>query len=423
MNDEVPPTTLRPEEVSVMRCLVVFGLVVSAWVPMSAASAAAPTCQGLPATIVGAPGDTVVGTDGPDVIVSNGAGTVVGKAGDDHICVTYQGRRATTRLYPGTGDDVVTGGSGRDVVQVGVDGDPSPDPGVDTIRTGRGDDRVLITDVEAVHDRIELGPGDDAVRFERGVPVAPDAMVEGGPGSDVLALAGDERSPGDELVVDNERRVAEVDGTETHRWSGFEAFNVSNAHYTSIVFVGSRIDEQLYVEPLGARLDARMGAGGDNVTIDDPGAAGAAVVGGAGRDVLTLEYLEHARVELDVSQGAARTKVPDYGDVDFAGIDEYWLSASNAVMFGGPRADRFFVDADRGLLRGADGADHLACWPGSTHSRGCGRANFGGGRGDDRLRGGLADDVLDGGAGNDIAFGLRGVDRCPDVERRFGCEG
>lgn len=54
----------------------------------TSATAAGETCQGQPATLVGAPDQTVLGTEGPDVIVSNGASQVDALGGDDLICVT-----------------------------------------------------------------------------------------------------------------------------------------------------------------------------------------------------------------------------------------------------------------------------------------------------------------------------------------------
>src|SRR4051794_33210814 len=53
-----------------------------------AAAADAPSCQGLPATIVGTPGDDVItGTPGPDVIVGlDGRDEIHARAGDDVVC-------------------------------------------------------------------------------------------------------------------------------------------------------------------------------------------------------------------------------------------------------------------------------------------------------------------------------------------------
>ena len=59
-------------------------LTVSA-LPGTPSYAAAETCHGQTATIVGDPGTDVTGTEGPDVIVARGAGQALG--GDDMICL------------------------------------------------------------------------------------------------------------------------------------------------------------------------------------------------------------------------------------------------------------------------------------------------------------------------------------------------
>ena len=94
-----------------------FALLVSVSGAALPATAAA-ECRGRPATIVGSPGEDIVGTAGPDVIVTNGAASVDALGGNDYICgaVTYQ-------VQAGPGNDHVYGsgervaaGDGNDVV-------------------------------------------------------------------------------------------------------------------------------------------------------------------------------------------------------------------------------------------------------------------------------------------------------------------
>ena len=159
-------------------------LVPLAWTPLTA-DAAAPTCQGKPASIVGKPGRTVLGTDGPDVVVSGGSSIVSTGGGDDVVCMTgttKDGYRA--KLYAGDGDDAVVAdagnfvkanlGLGKDTFAGGreVDdveaGEPADDEfdsyeddAADSISTGGGDDTVLA----GGDDRIDLGTGDDGLRW------------------------------------------------------------------------------------------------------------------------------------------------------------------------------------------------------------------------------------------------------------------
>lgn len=100
------------------------------------------TCDGVPATIVGTPGDDhLVGTSGNDVIV--------GLAGDDHI----EGLG---------GDDVICGGAGKDLLDGGL--------GQDRLFGQKGSD-VLIGGPG--HDLIVGGPGRDWVDYSG----APSAVV------------------------------------------------------------------------------------------------------------------------------------------------------------------------------------------------------------------------------------------------------
>lgn len=67
--------------------LVAAGLLTAALLTSAPAQAAAETCQGRPATVVGS-GDLVTGTEGDDVVVTNGAGRVRTLGGADLVCVT-----------------------------------------------------------------------------------------------------------------------------------------------------------------------------------------------------------------------------------------------------------------------------------------------------------------------------------------------
>lgn len=85
-------------------------LVTAAMAPTAGAAAA--TCKGLDATIVGTPDDDVLeGTPGRDVIAAKGGNDVVnGKGGNDVIC----GGRGTDKLIGGKGNDSLRGGPGDD---------------------------------------------------------------------------------------------------------------------------------------------------------------------------------------------------------------------------------------------------------------------------------------------------------------------
>lgn len=117
--------------------LVLGGLSVS----VPAQGAAAPTCFGQRATIVGTAGvDTIRGTAHADVIVARaGADVIKGRGGNDKIC----GGAGADRINGGAGRDKIAGGTGADVIR----GDLGADrlwggTGADVIRGGFGADRI-----------------------------------------------------------------------------------------------------------------------------------------------------------------------------------------------------------------------------------------------------------------------------------------
>ena len=84
--------------------------------------AAAPTCHGRVATIVGtAAANQIQGTSGPDVIVGRGGNDhIEGRGGNDFICGNLgrdvlEGQGGNDHLYGGLGFDTADGGRGTDV--------------------------------------------------------------------------------------------------------------------------------------------------------------------------------------------------------------------------------------------------------------------------------------------------------------------
>jgi len=103
--------------------------------------ASKPSCRGIPATLIGSPGDdTLAGTGGPDVIVAFGGNdTIVSRAGRDLICAgagsDYVGAgSAADRAFGGAGKDRLAGRGGQDLLKGGS--------GNDRLFGGRGSDRL-----------------------------------------------------------------------------------------------------------------------------------------------------------------------------------------------------------------------------------------------------------------------------------------
>jgi len=99
------------------------------------------TCNGLPATIVGTPGNnTINGTPGNDVIVGLGGNdTINGGNGDDVIC----GNAGNDKLNGGNGNDTLFGSFGNDTLN-GNNGNDSLDGGAnnDSLFGNNGNDTL-----------------------------------------------------------------------------------------------------------------------------------------------------------------------------------------------------------------------------------------------------------------------------------------
>lgn len=162
-----------------------------------------PTCEGLPATIVGTEGnDRLFGTPGNDVIVALGGNDrVQGGGGDDTICLgegrdTANGGDGADRILGGPGRDAISGGRGDDDLDGGAENDRifgqdgidvvSGGDGNDTINGGRGDDDL---NGDAGRDRVIGGSGNDGIAGgddnDRLFGQNGDDAIDGGLGYDV----------------------------------------------------------------------------------------------------------------------------------------------------------------------------------------------------------------------------------------------
>lgn len=304
-----------------MKIIVTTALLSAVVVLPAAPAAAAPTCQGQAATVVGRPGHTVSGTAGPDVLVSNGASRVETGEGDDLVCVTgatRDGKRVTmdtgpgddrvrvtghnaVRVFLGDGDDAFSGGPEPDVVFAGYPDsyDYSPvDTGTDRIRTGAGPDLVRSN---GAGDLIELGKGDDTVLW-----TAASGSATGGRGHNRLILIVPllPGQPASWWLLDNESGRLVHGGAPLLRWRDFNEFTVPYLGTTGepVRVRGSAADEVFDVSqhdspqsgPVTIRAgggdDAMRGGGVDDTLVGGPGRDTAD--GGAGEDRCVAEVRE-----------------------------------------------------------------------------------------------------------------------------------
>jgi Ca2+-binding RTX toxin-like protein len=278
------------------------------------AHATAFTCQEHEATIVGYPGDVVVGTEGPDVmLVFDGAAGVDAGAGDDILCVnghvprvdagagndsvlssSFRGDHQVTFL--GQGEDWFVGGEGDDVVDAGWFSDGTHlDGELDFVSTGPGGAVVRSGD----SDPSTRGPNNDAVVLGRADGKTKTVWYAGtmgfgqlkvGPGRTTLRYADTGAQVGS-WVVDVPRRSITIDERNRLRWRGhITRFELSapqaTGEPTPLAFLGSADDEVLaWTSGNGVVGEIRMGAGDDRAVLR--GSHGSRAYGGAGDDRLT----------------------------------------------------------------------------------------------------------------------------------------
>ena len=271
---------------------------------VAAEARAVPTCRGVPATIVGTPGDDyIAGTPADDVIVGGrGNDSISGRGGDDLICggptrskdadgdVVFQG------LDGGPGDDTIIGGSGTDEIfgSSGADlliGRPGSDfiygsdnkdsvrggPGADYLSGDGGDDDVyggigadFISDAEGNNtlrggpddDVSESGPGNETMRGGRGRDAASYLWLldpDGGSGSHCS-----------DITADLSAGTASGDGFGTDTLDGIEKVWTGGGND---VLIGDDGPNEFYTGTLScdesSPTDSVAGNGGlDRITFD-----------------------------------------------------------------------------------------------------------------------------------------------------------
>lgn len=395
------------------------GLVaVATLLPMLAATGAAaatPSCQGVPATIVGtADRDLLVGTPKADVIFAGaGSDTVRGRGGDDLVCGgdgadRLHGGAGADRLYGGRGQliladrsgrhlehDRLTGGPGDDVLVGGRDGRPYESPVPDTVDYGTAT-RGITVDLAA---GTATGQGHDVLSAQKWLvygsdhddtilgSALPDRM-SGGLGADFLAgRGGPDHLAGDPFDDPDRAR-------DTLLGHGGDDYLVAGSG--DDLLLGGPGDDEL--SDWGASADVIRGHRGDDWISDTivPGGV-QALRGGPGRNRL------HVSTKLPTGE---LSRVAGSTDLR-TGLTTVLWSPPTVVATSG------FTDLD---MPQAPWTFYGTDAPEVFRDAYDGRRTIYAGGGDDYLGGGRRVDHLDGGAGRDRAFTDRGVDTCVSVE-------
>jgi Ca2+-binding RTX toxin-like protein len=360
-------------------------------------------CHGRQATIVGTAGEDVLrGTPGRDVIwggpgddaifASLGNDLVCGGAGDDVI----HGGRGNDEIYGGRGADRVFGDLGDDKVTGGTGDydDVSGGLGIDTVNGGPGDYDLVHGDYG--YDRMSGGPGKhDIASFA--------TAVAGGKGTGVWASLRKHLARGD-----GHDKLYEFEDLEG---SAFRDTLIGDGGPNAID--GGPGDDHLIGAGGHDTLDGGQGSDGCRgakgrtiscgkeappqgtayVQVDEApnGGGGVQIVGGAGRDDLTVSF-EEASETLLVKAAARLAAGPGC-------LHPFGLAKQVSCPLDGPAR---WLMADLG-----PGDDRLDV-KGSLVA--VGFIRIAGGFGDDTIRGGPEDDLLQAGPGADHLYGGAGAD-------------
>ncbi|GJE19367.1 calcium-binding protein [Methylobacterium marchantiae] len=283
------------------------------------------------------------------------------------------------RLTTGSEDDVVFGGGGRNVISTGGGNDTiGSGSGTDIVSGGDGNDSFGLNIYTDGRDRVDLGAGDDTVRFDR---------FDGGAGNIRLTFTSAEVGNGN---GDDSGSLANQDGGLAVRAQAEDADG-------NLIGPISRFDDEgitFVAGTQGITFDVR-----DLVSGTERGNTFEGVVlGTSGDDTLTFSPPFRAGQDFYYNAGQ--------------GDDTVTAGTGNDFIVGGVGNDTVSAGAGNDTVLGQDGRDTLFGEAGDDRMNGgVSDDSLSGGDGNDELGGGTGDDILVGSGGNDTLFGEDGNDR------------
>jgi Ca2+-binding RTX toxin-like protein len=433
--------------------LVAAALLTATLLAAPTAQAAVETCQGRPATIVGAPGQLgVTGTEGPDVVVTNGAVGVATLGGDDLVCVTDVTAPVFVTLRAGAGNDVVdasasgstidaelgtgadhyTASAGRDHAVLGSnDGGGPVDLDADTVvattgtRPGQSADQYFTGMLDVPNPDVLQLAGDGHVVYWYGIQ-APGSRVALGTSAELRPALG----VGD-VAIDAARRSWTEDGAPVLSWTGEVArFELGPGAPRSLSLTGSERDEYArFFLNRGARTVLRFALGGGDDTLLAPNGLawrGSEYVGGPGED--SIDLWAGRLLDLDLAKGRLENRF--FGRTQrsgFRGWDDVRVGAKRMTVLGTKKADDVRFYACTATIRGRAGKDSLESDrtgdDGNMLDCDARRSEIRihGDGGNDTISGSRGKDLLVGGPGRDTINGKANRDRCSG-EKLKSCE-
>lgn len=391
-----------------------------------AAQAAAVTCAGLKATIVGNnKANTITGTAKRDVIVARGGNdTIRGLGGNDVIC----GGDGADRIFGGDGNDriwgeadlvridrfgrivkkgdTITGGAGNDTIDLGHDPRPASD-GTKVLLDGlsyASAPAAVVVDFRAAATVPITADGNDTVTgFSGGIRIFGSPLgdtIKGTNSADVvLARGGDDtifgRGGDDTIVADTAGTVG------NDRLFGDAGDDNLSGTIGSDTLVGGTGDDTL-TSTSELHQVIRGGGGVDTITFPIPVESGFVAKGHGGQDKLRLLPTPNPALKPTVridqmKKTAIRDLQPYTLQGKITGFSDVLLPARALSIFKGSN-DSEVITANpdyRVKIYGRGGADVMT--------------------------GSKQPDRLDGGKGFDIARGRGGNDTCKNAEKRSSC--
>jgi Ca2+-binding RTX toxin-like protein len=390
------------------------------------AQAAAPTCGGVKATIVGNDkANAITGTDRRDVIVARGGNdTVRGLGGNDLICAgdgadTVVGGPGNDRIW-GESDavkidrfgrvvkkgDTISGGEGDDTIDLGYDPRPATDGTVvvlDAVSYANAAAPVVV-DFRAGATVPVAAEGNDTVTgFDGGIRLVGSAFndtVKGTNSADAIyARGGDDtifgRGGDDTVVADT---AGAVGNDRLYGDAGDDT--LAGTVGSDMLVGGSGSDTISTTSELHQVI--RGGSGVDTVTFPLPVDSGFVVKGSGGQDKLRLLPSSNPALKPTVRIDQLRkTTIRD--------LQPYTLEGRITGF-----SDVQLPARARSIFKGSNASELVSAHPDY-------RAEIYGRGGADVMTGSRQPDRLDGGKGFDIARGRGGNDTCKAAERRSSC--
>src|SRR3954451_8647787 len=370
----------------------------------------------------GSANDTLDGGAGDDVLDGgSGADSMTGGAGNDIFYVDNAGDVVTENSGEGNADEVRTGLTGyglaanvEKLTWTGAGGGDVRGNGLDNVLTG-GSANDFVRAQDGGNDNVNLGAGDDAVYF--GAAYTSADIVDGGSGSDQLALQGDYSA----LVTLGTMTGVETLAVMTHsdvRFGGGSAspysYNIVSPDSTvaagtqllvnastlqageNLIFDGHLEADGSFFIYGGKGVDTLTGGNGADVFFfaeDGRFSASDHVDGGGGLDAMVLRG--------NYSLTLSGTSIVNVETVVLnSGSDARFYSAGTSFSYDITTADDTVAAGQTMTFNGGQlSASETLHFDGSLETNG----NF-------RLFGGSANDAIKSGAGNDLIYGGLGQD-------------